>query len=264
MSMADAPDQIPPASQPVDLPVIMVVDDDPGIQTLLSRYLREQGFAVVIAGDGRAFDAVMSSGQRIDLIVLDIMLPGEDGLSIARRLDPKNRPPVIILSARGEDIDRIVGLEVGADDYLPKPFNPRELIARIRAVLRRGAPTESAATNTLAAEDARTHVGDFSIDVLMHQAFLRDNLLDLTRGEWQMLQFFLERPNRVINRDQIMDYLKGYERSAFDRSIDVRVTRLRRKIEENPTDPRYLVTIWGEGYLFVPSGRQPRLAEGAS
>lgn len=264
MSLVDAPDQTVSASSPADLPVILVVDDDPGIQTLLSRYLREQGFAVVIAGDGRAFDAVMQSGQAIDLIVLDVMLPGEDGLSIARRLDPKNRPPLIILSARGEDIDRIVGLEVGADDYLPKPFNPRELIARIRAVLRRGGSSEPGTIKPVAAEDTRVHVGDFSIDPLMHQAFLRGNLLDLTRGEWQMLQFFLERPNRVINRDQIMDYLKGYERAAFDRSIDVRVTRLRRKIEENPTDPRYLVTIWGEGYLFVPIGRHPRTTDGAS
>lgn len=246
---------------PSEPPVILVVDDDPGIQSLLSRYLREQGFAVVIAGDGRAFDAIMASGQSVDLIVLDIMLPGEDGLSIARRLDVKSRPPLIILSARGEDVDRIVGLEVGADDYLPKPFNPRELIARIRAVLRRGGATSDTAPKSDAQEDHRLYVGDFSVDPLMHQAFLGGKLLDLTRGEWQLLAYFLERPNRVINRDQIMDHLKGYERSAFDRSIDVRVTRLRRKIEANPTDPRYLVTIWGEGYLFVPSGRVPRVAD---
>ncbi|WP_231880881.1 response regulator [Halothiobacillus diazotrophicus] len=257
MTMAEASE---PTTQ-IDSPVILVVDDDPGIQTLLSRYLREQGFAVVIAGDSRAFDAVMASGQSIDLIVLDIMLPGEDGLSIARRLDPMNRPPLIILSARGEDVDRIVGLEIGADDYLPKPFNPRELIARIRAVLRRGGPAIDPSAKSPPRADNRQYVGDFSIDAPMHQAFLHDKLLDLTRGEWQLLAFFLERPNRVISRDQIMDHLKGYERSAFDRSIDVRVTRLRRKIEENPTDPRYLVTIWGEGYLFVPAGRMPRVSD---
>ncbi len=235
-------------------PRILVVDDDPGIQTLLGRYLREQGFDVRVVGSGAEMDTVLAADPRVDLLVLDIMLPGEDGLSIARRLDPKTRPPVIMLSARGEDIDRIVGLEIGADDYVPKPFNPRELLARIRAVLRR----HRVETDAHVEKAHRTRVGDFAVNVQTRQVFLHDEALDLTHGEWQLLQFFIERPNRVINRDQIMDYLKGYERSAFDRSIDVRVTRLRRKIEEYPAEPRYLVTIWGEGYLFAPSGRSPR------
>lgn len=238
-------------------PRILVVDDDPGIQTLLGRYLREQGFDVRVVGSGAEMDAALAGDASVDLLVLDIMLPGEDGLSIARRLDPKTRPPVIMLSARGEDIDRIIGLEIGADDYVPKPFNPRELLARIRAVLRRQRVEPDAGGK----KDEHTHVGDFAVNSQTRQAFLHDDPLDLTHGEWQLLQFFIERPNRVINRDQIMDYLKGYERSAFDRSIDVRVTRLRRKIEANPAEPRYLVTIWGEGYLFAPSGRSPRSSD---
>ncbi|MHB8920712.1 MAG: response regulator [Halothiobacillus sp.] len=239
---------------PVGAPHILVVDDDPGIQTLLGRYLREQGFVVRVVGSGAAMDAALSDDAAVDLLVLDIMLPGEDGLSIARRLNPKTRPPLIMLSARGEDIDRIVGLEVGADDYLPKPFNPRELVARIKAVLRR----HSSSTPATESPPELPTIGDFCVNAQTHQAFLNGQPLDLTHGEWRLLQFFLDRPNRVINRDQIMDYLKGYERAAFDRSIDVRVTRLRRKIEANPTEPRYLVTIWGEGYLFAPSGRSPR------
>lgn len=247
-----------PAPQPpVGAPHILVVDDDPGIQTLLGRYLREQGFMVRVVGSGSEMDAALLADPRIDLLVLDIMLPGEDGLSIARRLNPQTRPPVIMLSARGEDIDRIVGLEVGADDYLPKPFNPRELVARIKAVLRRQSATSPPPQAAETAPELPT-IGDFALNTQSHQAFLQGQPLDLTHGEWRLLQFFLERPNRVINRDQIMDYLKGYERAAFDRSIDVRITRLRRKIEVQPAEPRYLVTIWGEGYLFAPSGRSPR------
>jgi len=237
--------------------VILVVDDDPGIQSLLGRYLREQGFEILSATDGPTLDVILAEKPRIDMIVLDIMLPGEDGLSIARRLDPNNRPPIIMLSARGEDIDRIVGLEIGADDYLPKPFNPRELIARIRAVLRRQ-PEQGQASDasTILGEKSGLQRGDFRLDLSTHQAFLKDQPLNLTHGEWTLLKLFLDNANRVLNRDQIMDSLKGYERGAFDRSIDVRVTRLRRKIEPDPSAPRYLVTIWGEGYLFAPGGRQ--------
>ncbi len=238
-------------------PRILVVDDDPGIQTLLARYLRGQGFAVQVAADAAALEAALAAAVEIHLIVLDIMLPGEDGLSILRRLDPATRPPIIMLSARGEDIDRIIGLELGADDYLAKPFNPRELVARIKAVLRRRAQ------NTAPTEPIHPlgRVGNFQLDETRRQAFLHDTPLDLTHGEWQLLKFFLCRPNRVIHRDAIMDALKGYERSAFDRSIDVRVTRLRRKIETHPAEPCYLITVWGEGYLFAPEGRPTRAPE---
>ncbi len=245
---------------PAGAPHILVVDDDPGIQTLLGRYLREQGFVVRVVGSGSELDAALLADPQVDLLVLDIMLPGEDGLSIARRINPQTRPPLIMLSARGEEIDRIVGLEVGADDYLPKPFNPRELVARIKAVLRRqnSASNPSGATQAAESAPALPVIGDFALNTQTHQAFLNGQPLDLTHGEWRLLQFFLERANRVINRDQIMDYLKGYERAAFDRSIDVRITRLRRKIEATPAEPRYLITIWGEGYLFAPSGRSLR------
>lgn len=245
-------------------PVILVVDDDPGIQSLLGRYLREQGFAVLSATDGAGMDRIIQSGERIDLIVLDIMLPGENGLSIARRLDHGNRPPIIMLSARGEDIDRIVGLEVGADDYLAKPFNPRELIARIHAVLRRSPDGEPGEEPGNTSDGNQLQRGDFRLDLDTHQAYLNDAPLSLTHGEWTLLKLFLDHANRVLNRDQIMDSLKGYERGAFDRSIDVRVTRLRRKIEPDPSKPRYLVTIWGEGYLFAPAGRAPQVGESPS
>lgn len=248
-----------PALNGADAPHILVVDDDPGIQTLLGRYLREQGFDVRVVGSGAEMNAVLAEAKPVDLLVLDIMLPQEDGLSIARRLDPENRPPIIMLSARGEDIDRIVGLEIGADDYIAKPFNPRELVARIRAVLRR----HRVEAHANADKENLIRAGDFALNPQTRQAFFQGDALDLTHGEWQLLQFFIERPNRVINRDQIMDYLKGYERSAFDRSIDVRVTRLRRKIEQNPAEPRYLVTIWGEGYLFAPAGRSPHKPDAA-
>lgn len=263
----DGNPHVPPpssgSSEEAGAPRILVVDDDPGIQTLLGRYLREQGFNVRVVDSGAQMDAALAEDPKVDLLVLDIMLPGEDGLTIVRRLEAKsvdaknrnatNRPPIIVLSARGEDIDRIVGLELGADDYVAKPFNPRELLARIRAVLRRHRHDADRDDE----QDELTRIGDFAVNEQTRQAFLCDKALDLTHGEWQLLQFFMERPNRVINRDQIMDYLKGYERAAFDRSIDVRVTRLRRKIEEQPAEPRYLVTIWGEGYLFAPSGRSP-------
>ena len=227
---------------------LLVVDDDPRLRELLARYLGEQGFRVSTVADGAAMDALLAHG-RPDLVILDLMLPGEDGLSIARRLRARDHMPIIILSARGEDVDRIVGLEVGADDYLPKPFNPRELLARIRAVLRRRA----AAGATPA---GRTHrFGPFTLDVTRHTLMRDAEEVALTAGEFALLRVLAEHPSRVLTRDQLIEHLKGYERSAFDRSIDVRVTRLRRKIEDDPAAPRYLRTVWGEGYLFTPEGK---------
>lgn len=227
---------------------LLVVDDDPRLRELLARYLGEQGFRVTAAADATAMDAELSRA-RPDLVILDLMLPGEDGLSIARRLRARDNLPIIILSARGEDVDRIVGLEIGADDYLAKPFNPRELLARIRAVLRRPATAKPA-------EDEQVYTfGPFQLDVMRH-IFLRDNQeIVLTAGEYTLLRVLVEHPNRVLTRDQLIEHLRGFERSAFDRSIDVRVTRLRRKIEDDPTAPRYLRTVWGEGYLFTPDGK---------
>lgn len=230
---------------------VLVVDDDPALRKLLERYLTEQGFDVSSAPDGEAMDRVLAS-HSIDIIILDLMLPGEDGLSIARRLKNTLGIPVLMLSARGDEVDRIVGLEVGADDYLPKPFNPRELLARIRAILRRQQAT--AAPETDAAETADYRFGPFRLDMAKQGLIQGDNLISLTSGELALLKIFLEHPMRVLSRDAIVDLLKGYERSPYDRSIDVRVTRLRRKIEPDPTSPVYIRTVWGEGYRFDPAG----------
>ena len=188
-----------------------------------------------------------------DLVVLDLMLPGEDGLSIARRLSSDLKIPIIMVSARGEDIDRIVGLEVGADDYLPKPFNPRELLARIRAVLRRRGPPLDDDAST----DARIEFGPFVFQPDERLLFLDGQEVDLSRAEFDLLAVFIERPNKVLSRDQIMDHLKRYDRDPFDRSIDVRVTRLRHKIESDPAHPRFIRTVWGVGYQFTPNAEPP-------
>jgi DNA-binding response OmpR family regulator len=229
---------------------ILIVDDDPDLRSLLTRYLEGQGIPTTAVADGKAMDAFLDRGGPVDLLILDLMLPGEDGLSIARRLKMERALPIIILSARGEEIDRIVGLEMGADDYLPKPFNPRELLARIKAVLRRPLAASTRYVNT-------THLvefGPFKLDLESH-VFTRDGEeITLTSGEYDLLNVFLELPRRVLGRDLLLDRLKGYDRDPFDRSIDVRVTRLRKKIEDNPAEPAYIRTIWGEGYLFDPTG----------
>lgn len=227
---------------------VLVVDDDAGLRDLLSEYLIKQGFQVETARDGREMDMHLAAATP-DLVVMDLMLPGEDGLSLTRRIKARANLPVIMLSARGEDIDRIVGLEVGADDYLAKPFNPRELLARIRAVLRRGG------NETAVEKDEVFHFGPFSLD-LVAQRLSRDGVdIPLTQAEFTLLKVFVEHPNRALSRDQIMDWLKGFERDPFDRSIDVRVTRLRRKLEDDPANPFYIRTVWGQGYLFAPKGR---------
>lgn len=230
-------------------PQVLVVDDDAGIRDLLADYLAKQGMAVATARDGREMDERLAA-FRPDLVVMDLMLPGEDGLALTRRLKSARDVPVIMLSARGEDIDRIVGLEVGADDYLAKPFNPRELLARIRAVLRRGVAAKAEAGG-----DETVRFGPFVLD-LAAQSLRRDGEeITLTQAEFSLLKLFVEHPNRALSRDQIMDWLKGFDRDPFDRSIDVRVTRLRRKLEEDPANPAYIRTVWGQGYLFSPKGR---------
>jgi DNA-binding response OmpR family regulator len=229
---------------------ILLVDDDPGIQRLLKRYLDEQGFTTAVVGDGKSMDQWLQQHQA-DLIILDLMLPGEDGLSLARRLRVSGNTPIIMLTARGEEVDRIIGLEMGADDYLPKPFNPRELLARIRAVLRRGAasvePNDSSSGESF-------QFGDFSLDPGRRILFRQGQEVGLTRGEIELLIVLVQRPNRVLTRDQIMDLLDGGARDPFDRSIDVRITRLRSKIESNPATPRFIRTVWGKGYRFTPEG----------
>ena len=236
-----------------DNPNVLIVDDDGGIRDLLADYLTKQGMRVTTARDGKEMDERLAT-LAPDLIVMDLMLPGEDGLSLTRRVKAARDVPVIMLSARGEDIDRIVGLEVGADDYLPKPFNPRELLARIRAVLRRGSAGNHAGNSGQDAGEV-FRFGPFALD-LAAQALSRDGVeIPLSQAEFTLLKLFVERPNRALSRDQIMDNLKGYERDPFDRSIDVRVTRLRKKLEDDPANPAYIRTVWGQGYLFSPKGK---------
>ena len=231
---------------------LLVVDDDRETRELLSLYLGQQGFEVAAVEDGEAMDAWLADNST-DLVILDLMLPGEDGLSIARRLQARHKLPIVMISARGEELDRIVGLEVGADDYLPKPFNPRELLARVRAVLRRSGSTDP----TGPIEDKSYRFGDFRFDGERRVLFRNDEEVELSRSEFDLLQVFVQRPNRVLSRDLIMDYLSGGERDPFDRSIDVRVTRLRHKIEDDPSDPKFIRTVWGIGYQFTPGGDAP-------
>jgi len=185
-----------------------------------------------------------------DLVILDLMLPGEDGLSIARRLSSDHKLPIVMISARGEELDRIVGLEVGADDYLPKPFNPRELLARIRAVLRRNRPAVGAAPDT-----GKKYVfGPFLLEPQKRVLYRDTSEVDLTRSEYELLEVFVTHPNQILSRDLIMDCLSGSDRDPYDRSIDVRVTRLRHKLEEDPAEPHLIRTVWGVGYQFTPRG----------
>ncbi len=232
-------------------PHLLVVDDDPGLRELLEAYLGEQGFAVTTAPDGVAMEAALAN-HAIDLIILDLMLPGEDGLSLARRLRAESHRPIIMLSARGEEVDRIVGLEVGADDYLPKPFNPRELLARIRAVLRRREPEGSHPT-----EGSTLGFGPFRLDPVARTLYRDGENVGLTGGEFDLLHTFVTHPGEVLSRDRLVELIKGFERGPFDRSIDVQVTRLRRKIEPDPAHPVYIRTVWSKGYLFVAAPTTP-------
>ncbi len=229
-------------------PQLLVVDDDKEICDLLSLYLGEQGFDAAPVEDGVAMDEWLA-GNAADLVVLDLMLPGEDGLSLARRLRVDHALPIVMISARGEEVDRIVGLEVGADDYLPKPFNPRELLARIRAVLRR-----STAARSSSRDEEVFEFGPFRLDPRMRVVSNESGEIDLSRAEFDLLQVFVEHPNRVLTRETIMDLLAGRDRDPFDRSIDVRVTRLRHKIEEDSARPQFIRTVWGVGYQFTPQG----------
>jgi DNA-binding response OmpR family regulator len=228
---------------------LLVVDDDLPLRGLLQRYLEENGFEVLTAGDCRGAEQQLDR-HHVDLIVLDLMLPGEDGLSFCRRLRGQGvETPVIMLTARGDDIDRIVGLEIGADDYLAKPGNPRELLARIRAVLRRRAAPAVGAPQSERGEQA------FGRCVLDHAArtLARDGeLRRLTSGEYALLAVFLRHPGQSLSRDRLLSLARGREHEPFERSVDVTVSRLRRMIEEDPKHPRHLQTVWGVGYVFVP------------
>ena len=227
-------------------PHLLVVDDDRETRDLLSMYFRGQGFDVDSVKDGPDMDAWLGS-HTTNLVILDLMLPGEDGLSLARRLRVDHKLPIVMISARGEEIDRIIGLEVGADDYVPKPFNPRELLARVRAVLRRTTLSEEPQSRNQSFE-----FGPFRFDPRARLLQKQGEDVDLSRAEFDLLRVFVDHPNRVLSRDSIMDLLEGRDRDPFDRSIDVRVTRLRHKIEDVPSRPCYIRTVWGVGYQFTP------------
>jgi two-component system phosphate regulon response regulator OmpR len=229
---------------------LLVVDDDPKLRDLLHRYLTAQQFDVGLAIDGASMNRLLQK-ETWDLIILDLMLPGEDGLSIMRRLRGANvRTPVIILTAKGDDVDRIVGLEMGADDYLPKPFNPRELLARINAVLRRQPGPES--PGAPATDIGEVRFGPFVFDPALRSLSRDGQSVPLTTGEYSVLKVFARHPRQPLNRDKLMVLARGREYGAFDRSLDVQVSRLRKLIESDPTNPRYIQTVWGVGYVFVP------------
>jgi len=235
---------------------ILVVDDDLRLRDLLKRYLSEQGFAVETVPDVQAMERALSR-VRYDLAVLDLMLPGEDGLAACRRLrETGNGLPIIMLTAKGDDVDRIIGLETGADDYLAKPFNPRELVARIHAVLRRQAPQERPGAPS--AEPRTVEFGPFALH-LASRALERDGTpVPLTTGEFALLKALALHPREPMSRDKLMELARGRELESFDRSIDVQVSRLRKLLGEDPQSPRFIQTVWGYGYAFVPDGQPIR------
>ena len=222
---------------------LLVVDDDAEIRELIQQYLDNQGYHVICVEDGPSMDDALAESS-VDLILLDLMLPGEDGLSIAKRLKASRNTPIIMVSAQGQEVDRIVGLEIGADDYIAKPFNPRELLARIRAVMRRNAAPDQ--------DRQVVEFGTFRLDLEAYRLTEGNRTVPLTSGEYDLLSVLVQYPNRVLDRDRIVERLNSGQRSPFDRSVDVRVTRLRSKIEPDPSAPRYIRTVWGKGYMFCP------------
>lgn len=230
---------------------ILIVDDHREIRELVSRALIKDGFRVSVAADGRAMRQVLAD-NRIDLILLDLMLPGEDGLSLCRNVRARSNVPIIMLTAKGDEVDRVIGLEMGADDYLPKPFGSRELVARIKAVLRR---SREAATSTGGIEQPKVYRFDgLRLDTSRRELIRDDDVVvPLSTGEYDLLLVFVERPQRVLGRDQLLDLARGRSATALDRSIDTQVSRLRRKLEKDATDPNIIKTVWGGGYIFTPA-----------
>jgi two-component system OmpR family response regulator len=230
-------------------PHLLVVDDHREIRDLVSRFMARHGFRVTTACDGREMRKALADNS-IDLIVLDLMLPGEDGLALCRDLRARSNIPVVMLTAMGEETDRIVGLEMGADDYLAKPFNPRELLARIKAVIRRmqTLPGEERPSNRGAAQ-----FENWRLDMRKRHLESHDGVIvSLSTGEFNLLAAFVQHPQRVLSRDQLLDFTHGRSAEPFNRSIDAQVGRLRRKIERDPKNPTLIKTEWGGGYVFTP------------
>jgi two-component system OmpR family response regulator len=232
----------------IEQPHILVVDDHKEIRDLVSRFLGDHGMRVSSAADGKQMHKILSS-YKIDLIVLDLMLPGEDGLTLCRNLRVESALPVLMLTAMGEETDRIVGLEMGADDYLTKPFNPRELLARIKAILRRA---QYLPRNPSLTEATVFKFDRWNFDIARRQLIRQDQVVvPLSTGEFNLLLTFIHHPGQVLNRDQLMDLTQGRDAAPFDRSIDTQVSRLRKKLELDPKDPKLIKTVWGGGYVFT-------------
>ena len=233
---------------------VLLVDDDARLRELLSRYLQEQGFTVKSVVDASSMDRALHR-EHYDVMVLDLMLPGEDGLAICRRLrGDQNAIPIIMLTAKGDDVDRIIGLEMGADDYLAKPFNPRELVARIHAVMRRQPPTLPGAPTI---EDEVVRFGNVQVNLGVRSLVRDGEEISLTTGEFSLLKVLLQHPRQPLSRDKLMELARGREYGVFDRAIDVQVSRLRKLVEDDPAKPRYIQTVWGFGYVFVPDESKP-------
>jgi two-component system, OmpR family, response regulator len=244
MDTPDTDAQAPAAADPTSAHILLV-DDDPGIRDVISEFLVRHGFTVDVAADGAGLGRALST-RRPDIIVLDVMLPGEDGLSLCRKLAGADGPPVIMLSAMGDETDRIVGLELGADDYLAKPCNPRELLARIRAVLRRGGDKSGSVRMSAFCE-----FDGWRLDMVRRELRSPNNLLvNLSAGEFSLLRVFVERPQRILTRDQLLDLARGPDSDAYDRAIDVQISRLRRKLNEGDGGSELIRTIRSEGYVF--------------
>jgi two-component system, OmpR family, phosphate regulon response regulator OmpR len=232
---------------------VLVVDDDARLRELLNRYLSEQGLVVRAVHDAPEMDRQLAR-ERYDLMILDLMLPGEDGLSICRRLRGGGENlPIIMLTAKGDDVERIVGLEIGADDYVPKPFNPRELLARIQAVLRRRPPPTPPGAPTT--EPQVAEFGDFRFNLAARNLTKNGHDVPLTTGEFALLKVLVMHPRTPLSRDKLMELARGREFGAFDRSIDVQVSRLRKLIEADHSKPTFIQTVWGFGYVFIPDGK---------
>ncbi len=247
---------------PEPLARILIADDEAELRALLERYLTDQGYAVRAVNGGEPLDKLLTR-ERFDVLVLDVMMPGEDGLSICRRLRAQGETiPIVMLTARGDPLDRIIGLEMGADDYLPKPFNPRELLARIQALVRRQRMLGAHAGPLQ--DEGSIVFGAFTLHLsarrLTREVDGKATLITLTSGEFNLLKVLAQHPNRPLGRDRLIELVHGRDHEATDRSIDVQVMRLRRLIEDDPGDPVHLQTVWGLGYVFVPEGRRKALA----
>lgn len=230
---------------------ILIVDDDPGLSSLLDRFFTSKGFRVRTVPNVEQMDRLLAR-EVFNLVVLDLMLPGEDGLSACKRLRASNNQiPIIMLTAKGDELSRIKGLELGADDYLAKPFNPDELVARVKAVLRRQAPSVPGAPGS---EEETVTFGDYELSLATRELKRGDEVHMLTTGEFAVLKALVMHAREPLTRDKLMNLARGREWDALERSIDVQISRLRRMIEPDPSKPRYIQTVWGVGYVFVPDG----------